>query len=92
MGIVLVPWSLFAFVAGNNVLAIELLLLTSVVTVLRHVIEPKILGDNVGLDPLFVLISMYMGLASTGVIGLILGPFILIAYKSLQKAGVFRNL
>ncbi|WP_425801779.1 sporulation integral membrane protein YtvI [Desulfitobacterium sp. Sab5] len=92
VGIVLVPWSLFAFVAGNNVLAIELLLLTSVVTVLRHVIEPKILGDNVGLDPLFVLISMYMGLASTGVIGLILGPFILIAYKSLQKAGVFRNL
>lgn len=92
VGIVLVPWSLFAFIIGNNVLAIELLLLTALVTVLRHVIEPKILGDNVGLDPLFVLISMYMGLAATGAIGLILGPFILIAYKSLQKAGVFRNL
>lgn len=92
VGIVLVPWSLFAFITGNTLLAIELLLLTALVTVLRHVIEPKILGENVGLDPLFVLISMYMGLAATGAIGLILGPFILIAYKSLQKAGVFRNL
>lgn len=92
VGIVLVPWSLFALLVGNTILAIELLLLTIVVSVLRHIIEPKILGDNVGLDPLFVLISMYIGLAATGVIGLILGPFILIAYKALQKAGVFRNL
>ncbi|MFZ3372889.1 MAG: AI-2E family transporter, partial [Desulfitobacteriaceae bacterium] len=61
------------------------------ITIIRHVIEPKILGDNVGLDPLFVLISMYIGLASTGILGLILGPFILIAYQALRKAGVFRN-
>lgn len=92
VGIVLVPWAVLAFFTGNTVLMVELLLLTVFVSVLRHVIEPKILGDNVGLDPLFVLISMYIGLAATGVIGLILGPFILIAYKSLQKAGVFRNL
>lgn len=92
VGIVLIPWATFALITGNSVLAVELLLLTVIITVLRHTIEPKILGDNVGLDPLFVLISMYMGLAATGVIGLILGPFILIAYKSLQKAGVFRNL
>lgn len=92
VGIVLVPWSILAFISGHSLLAIELILLTTVITVLRHIIEPKILGDNVGLDPLFVLISMYIGLASTGVIGLILGPFILIAYQALHKAGVFRNL
>ncbi len=92
VGIVLVPWALFAFIAGHNFFAIELLILTATITIIRHVIEPKILGDNVGLDPLFVLISMYIGLASTGVVGLILGPFILIAYQALRKAGVFRNL
>ena len=92
VGIVLVPWSILAFISGHGLFAIELLLITSVITILRHIIEPKILGDNVGLDPLFVLISMYIGLASTGVIGLILGPFILIAYQALRKAGVFRNL
>ena len=92
VGIVLVPWSILAFISGHSLLAIELILLTTIITILRHIIEPKILGDNVGLDPLFVLVSMYIGLASTGVIGLILGPFILIAYQALRKAGVFRNL
>lgn len=92
VGIILVPWSIFAFISGHSLLGTELILLTTLITILRHIIEPKILGDNVGLDPLFVLISMYVGLASTGVIGLILGPFILIAYQALHKAGVFRNL
>lgn len=92
VGIVLIPWAAIAFLAGHTWFAAKLLLLTSAVTVMRHVVEPKILGDNVGLDPLFVLISMYIGLAATGVVGLILGPFILIAYRALQKAGVFRNL
>lgn len=92
VGIILVPWALLAFLSGHSLFAIELLLLTGIVSILRHVIEPKILGDNVGLDPLFVLMSMYIGLAATGAIGLILGPFILIAYHALRKAGVFRNL
>lgn len=92
VGIVLIPWAAIAFLSGHTWFAVELLLLTTAITIMRHVVEPKILGDNVGLDPLFVLISMYIGLAATGVIGLILGPFILIAYRSLQKAGVFRSL
>lgn len=92
VGIILVPWALFAFIAGNNIFAIELLLLTAAITVIRHVIEPKILGDKIGLDPLFVLISMYIGLETTGIIGLIIGPFILIAYQALRKAGIFSNL
>lgn len=92
VGIVLIPWSILAFFTGHGFFALELIFLTTLITIVRHIIEPKILGDNVGLDPLFVLISMYIGLASIGVIGLILGPFILIAYQALQKAGVFRNL
>jgi sporulation integral membrane protein YtvI len=92
VGIILVPWSILAFISGHSLLAIELLLLTTFITIMRHIIEPKILGDNVGLDPLFVLMSMYIGLTSIGIVGLILGPFILIAYQALRKAGFFRNL
>lgn len=92
VGIVLIPWAAVAFLAGHTWFAVQLLLLTTVITIMRHIVEPKILGDNVGLDPLFVLISMYIGLAATGVVGLVLGPFVLIAYRSLQKAGVFRSL
>lgn len=92
VGIILVPWSILAFISGHTLFAVELILLTVIITILRHVIEPKILGDNIGLDPLFVLISMYIGLAAIGLIGLILGPFILIAYHSFRKAGIFKNL
>ncbi len=94
VGIVLVPWALFAYIAGNNMFAIELLLLTTAITVIRHVIEPKILGDNVGLDPLFVLISMYIGLETTGIIGLLIGPFILMLINPYVSRGfsvIFKN-
>ncbi|KLU59045.1 hypothetical protein CEB3_c50650 [Peptococcaceae bacterium CEB3] len=92
VGLVLVPWAAVSLLTGHTWFAVELILLTTAVTIMRHIVEPKILGDNVGLDPLLVLISMYVGLAATGIIGLILGPFILIAYNSLKRAGVFRNL
>lgn len=91
-GLLLVPWAVLELLAGNYPMGIELLVLVSILSVLRHIIEPKILGDNVGLDPLFVLLSMYIGLELMGPAGLLLGPFIVIFYKSLQKAGVFRNL
>ncbi len=90
--LVFVPWSILEFITGNFKFGAGLLILVAIMTVTRHVVEPKILGDNVGLDPLFVLMSMYIGLESIGPIGLIVGPFVIIAYKSLQKAGVFRNL
>ncbi|MDR3271538.1 MAG: sporulation integral membrane protein YtvI [Peptococcaceae bacterium] len=92
VGIILVPWAIIAFLFGHTLMGAGLLILTGVVSVVRHVIEPKILGDNVGLDPLLVLASMYIGLAAIGVIGLFVGPFTVIAYQSLRKAGVFRNL
>jgi sporulation integral membrane protein YtvI len=92
VGIILVPWAILAFIGGHSVFALKLIFLTIVITILRHIIEPKILGDNVGLDPLFVLISMYIGFASIGLMGLIVGPFVLIAYQALRRAGVFRDL
>jgi sporulation integral membrane protein YtvI len=92
VGIVLVPWAVFAYISGQSFLALGLLLLTAAITVIHHMIEPKILGENIGLDPLFVLISMYIGLEAAGLIGLVLGPFILIAHQALRKAGFFQNL
>jgi len=91
-GMVLVPWAIVEFILGNIVLGVELLALVGVLSVVRHIVEPKILGDNVGLDPLAVVLSMFIGLEAIGPIGLIIGPFTIIFYKSLQKAGVFRNL
>ncbi|MDA8441912.1 MAG: sporulation integral membrane protein YtvI [Peptococcaceae bacterium] len=91
-GLLLVPWAIIEIILGNMSLGLELLALVAVLSVLRHIFEPQILGDNVGLDPLFVLLGMYIGLELIGPTGLIIGPFVIIFYKSLQSAGVFKNL
>jgi len=91
-GLVLVPWAILEFISGDIGFGTELMALVGILSVIRHVVEPKVLGDNVGLDPLLVLLSMYIGLEVIGPVGLIIGPFVVIFYKSLQKAGVFRNL
>lgn len=91
-GLVLVPWAIIEILLGKIGFGLELLALVGILSVIRHIVEPKVLGDNVGLDPLVVILSMFIGLEAIGPIGLIIGPFTIIFYKSLQKAGVFKNL
>jgi len=54
-----------------------------VILVIRQVIEPKIIGHQIGIHPLFTLMSMYVGLKLLGAVGLILGPIVIIVVKSL---------
>lgn len=91
-GLVLVPWGVVEMFMGNVSLGVKLCLLVVVLSVMRHIVEPKLLGDNVGLDPLLVIMSMFIGLEVIGPLGLIFGPFVVIFYQSLKKAGVFQNL
>ena len=56
--------------------------------VFRRIIEPKILGESIGLTSLSTLASMYIGFVLTGFIGLFLGPFLVILYQALVKVGV----
>ncbi len=87
--ILTVPWAVGAFVAGNMALALKVLLLQAVISAIRHVVEPKILADSVGLDTLSTLFALYVGMQLLGVLGLFLGPIILIGLKSLLRARLF---
>jgi len=89
VGAVFIPLIVFNLMTGNNFLALWLLILFAVVVVIKHSLEPKILGQNMGIDPLSVLISLYAGYELIGVSGFILGPFILITYNALLKAKAF---
>jgi len=89
-GSVLVPWGIFSITRGQTFTGIGLIVLFIVITVLRRIIEPKILGERIGLKPLPTLISLWVGFKVLGIIGIFLGPFILILYKSLVKANVIR--
>lgn len=73
-GGILVPWALVRLLCGDLKGFIGLLALWAVISVVRNIIEPKIVGRQVGLHPLATLISMYVGTKLFGVIGLFMLP------------------
>ncbi len=74
VGTVLVPWSAVAFIMRDVRLGVGLLVLFVFITVLREIVEPKILGKNLGLHPLLTLILLYLGYSFFGFFGMILLP------------------
>lgn len=87
-GSVLVPWAAYQLVTGDIFTGIGLLLLFIVITAVRRIIEPKILGDAVGIGALSALISLYVGFKLVGVIGVFLGPIVVIVFMAARKAGL----
>lgn len=77
VGTVLIPWSIFEFIAGKAGLGIGLLVLYLIITVIRNIIEPKLVGGNLGIHPLATLFAMLVGLELFGILGLFGLPLVL---------------
>jgi sporulation integral membrane protein YtvI len=75
-GAVLIPWAIIALIIGNNKLGIGMLLLYVIITAVRQTIEPKIVGQQIGLHPIVTLILMYVGAQLMGILGLMILPII----------------
>ncbi|MEG0370617.1 MAG: AI-2E family transporter, partial [Hungatella sp.] len=69
-GGIMIPWVIITALRGNYPLAIGLLVIYLVITVVRNIIEPKIVGSQIGLHPVVTLVSMFVGVQLFGVIGL----------------------
>ncbi|NMB19412.1 MAG: sporulation integral membrane protein YtvI [Firmicutes bacterium] len=82
-GGIIIPWGVFHLVKGNLRLGLGLLVLYVVVTVIRQVLEPKVVGQQIGLHPIVVLMCMYVGLRLFGVIGLFVLPFSILILRYL---------
>jgi sporulation integral membrane protein YtvI len=91
-GAVLIPWSVIAFVLGNTKLGIGMLILYIIITVVRQAIEPKIVGQQIGLHPILTLILMYVGTQLMGVLGLLILPIIATILKKLDDEGTINIL
>jgi len=87
--LILIPWGILAMVIGNMATGIQLFLLAIVITVLRRIIEPKVLGNSMGMGALPTVVSMYLGFVFGGVIGMILGPFVYMAFVIAKESGLF---
>ena len=87
-GGIMIPWAILSLVTGDLFRGIGLLVLYLVITVIRNIIEPKIVGHQVGLHPVVTLASMLAGLQLFGIIGLFGFPITLSLLKNLNDRGV----
>ena len=79
-GIVLVPWAVTCCISGNYFQGIGLLALFGIVSLIRTIIEPKIIGKQFGLHPLATITAMYAGAQLWGIWGFFLAPVIVLYF------------
>jgi len=89
-GSVMVPLAIFYFISKDFVMGFGLLVLYGILFAFRRIVEPKILGDSVGIGALSALGSMYICFKLVGVVGLFLGPAIMILINALISAEILK--
>ena len=64
--------------------------------VVRNLLEPKMVSKHIGIHPIFTLIAMYTGFKMIGVMGMILGPIVLLILKEIYspmiEQGIFKSI
>lgn len=90
-GMVLVPWSLVSFIQGDSIRAVGLLGVYAAATLIRQVLEPRLVGKQLGLDPLVTLLAMYAGYRLFGLGGMILSPLFAVTVTQLFFTGAEQN-
>ena len=91
-GTVLIPWAVIKIFSGNIATAVQMLILYAVSLIVHQLIQPKLVGESVGLDPFTTLFFMYIGYKIKGVIGMIIAIPAGMILCSFYKAGAFNHL
>ena len=82
-GTVMVPWAIIAALNGDIKLGIAIIVLWVIMSLVRQFLEPKIVSGKIGIHPIFTLVAMYSGFKIIGVIGMLVGPIVLIILKNI---------
>lgn len=92
----MIPWAIICALNGDIKLGIAVIVLLILMSVVRQILEPKLVSKNIGVHPIFTLIAMYTGFKIIGIIGLLVGPIVLIIVKNvfanLIDQGVFKTI
>lgn len=88
-GTVLLPWAVIAFAGGNARMGIGVMGLYLIITVVRNIVEPKLVGKQMGLSPVVMLPCMILGLHFFGILGLFGVPLLASFLKKLYSDGYF---
>ena len=84
VGIVLIPWALFSLMTRNLFLGIGLIILYVIIVIVRQFIEPKIVGESLGIHPLLTLAAFYIGYRLFGFVGILIAPVILVIWRGFK--------
>ncbi|MBO5129987.1 MAG: sporulation integral membrane protein YtvI [Oscillospiraceae bacterium] len=85
-GTVLIPWSLVSFALGDRLRAFGLLGVYAAAAVTRSALEPRLVGRQLGLDPLATLVALYVGYRLWGLAGMLLAPMLAAAAVQFSSA------
>ncbi len=86
VGIILLPWAVYCLITRELFLGIGLIILYVITLVVRQFIEPKIVGENLGLHPLLTLASFYLGYRIFSFVGILLAPIMLILWRAVKSS------
>lgn len=82
-GAVMIPWTVYLAIIGNIPEAISVGILWIIWAIIKNLLEPKMISKQMGLHPIFILLAMYTGSKIFGILGLMLGPIILLVLKNI---------
>ena len=91
-GLVFWPWTIISFLNENYVEAIVILVLYLACQIIKQVLQPKMVGDSIGITPFYTLIFMYIGYKLYNIVGMIFGIPIGMVLVSLYRLGMFERI
>ncbi len=84
VGIVLLPWALISLMTRDIFLGAGLIILYVIIVGVRQFIEPKIVGESLGIHPLLTLAAFYLGYRLFGVAGIVIAPVLLVVWRAIK--------
>jgi predicted PurR-regulated permease PerM len=88
-GLIYIPLAIIYFIMKEYFVALGIIILYLIISVVRQVIEPKIVSVSLGIHPVLVLAIMFIGLKAYGFWGLIYLTMLVVSYKVLKASNVF---
>lgn len=88
-GTAMIPWGIYKFLMGDYKTAVILVVLYAITQIIRQLLQPKLVGDSVGMNPLVTLLLLYVGYRLGSVFGMILSVPIGMVLINMLQAGAF---
>ncbi len=85
VGAVLLPWTLFKLATGEYFYAAMLFTMFLLSYMAREYLEPRIMGNTIGLHPVVSLVAVYVGYTLFGFLGMVIGPFVFVMISEIMK-------